>query len=333
MQKRRIDWETQVGRRLRLRDLHAFLAVTRAGSMIKAAQELGVSQPAISKVIADLEHALGVRLLDRSRNGVEPTIYGQALIQRSTAAFDELKQSVRDIESLSDPTSGHVRLACAESVAAVLPPIIDAFCRRYPRATLDVDHEDFSTFAERLRDRSLDLALPRLPKWPSASAFDDLKFDILFEDELVIVAGRQSRWARRRKIDVAELIDEDWILTVPDTHNFAVVAEAFHARGLGMPKVSVRTLSVHLRTKMACGGRFITTLPRSIMRLYGDLSSLKVLPVDLPPRPWPVAIVTLKNRTLSPAVERFIECTRQFTKPIVGRPKDQASRRSISNVC
>src|SRR5215213_4924298 len=116
----KIDWESQIGRRLRLRDLHVFSMAVQCGSMAKAAQQLGVSQPAVSEVIVDLEHALGVRLLDRSPRGIEPTIYGDALLKRSVAAFDELRQGVRDIEFLSDPTMGELRIGCVESLSATL---------------------------------------------------------------------------------------------------------------------------------------------------------------------------------------------------------------------
>src|SRR5438105_5145447 len=115
---KRIDGDAQIGRRLRLRDLHTFFTVVQLGGMAKAAARLGVSQPAISKVIADLEHALGVRLLDRNRKGVEPTIYGQALLKRGLVAFDELKQCVRDIEFLADPSAGQLTIGCADSIAA-----------------------------------------------------------------------------------------------------------------------------------------------------------------------------------------------------------------------
>src|SRR5215831_628854 len=131
---RKIDWESQIGRRLRLRDLHVFSTVVQRGSTAKAAQQLGVSQPAVSEVIANLEHALGVRLLDRSAQGVEPTIYGGALLKRSVAAFDELKQSIRDIEFLSDPTVGEVRVACMEALwYTLLPEVILRFSEQYPR--------------------------------------------------------------------------------------------------------------------------------------------------------------------------------------------------------
>src|SRR5690349_8717019 len=95
---RKIDWDDQIGRRLRLRDLHVFFTVAQRGSMSKAAAQLGVSTPTVSEIIADLEHGLGVRLLDRSPKGVEPTRYGNALLKRTLNIFDELKQTIKDIE-------------------------------------------------------------------------------------------------------------------------------------------------------------------------------------------------------------------------------------------
>src|SRR6266853_316597 len=122
------DQENRITRRLRFRDLQVFFAVVQCGSMAKAANGLGVTQPAVSEVIAGLEHAFGVRLFDRSPQGVEPTIYGRALLKRSLAAFDELKQGIRDIEFLTDPTVGDVRFGCQESIAAaILPPIVQRF--------------------------------------------------------------------------------------------------------------------------------------------------------------------------------------------------------------
>src|SRR5215469_10149269 len=118
MQKFAKNWQARIGRRLRLRDLHVLLAVVQSRSMAKAGRELSISQPAVSQAIADLEHTLGVRLLDRSPRGIEPTEYGRALLRRSLAVFDELVQAVRDIEFLTDPTQGELRLGCPESIVA-----------------------------------------------------------------------------------------------------------------------------------------------------------------------------------------------------------------------
>src|SRR3954469_4771965 len=114
-----MEWESRISRRVRLRDLYILSAVADAGrGMAKAAIGLRMSQPSISEAIANLESALRVRLLDRSPRGVEPTIYANALLRRGRVVFDELSQGVRDIEFLSDPTTGVVRIGCPENLAA-----------------------------------------------------------------------------------------------------------------------------------------------------------------------------------------------------------------------
>lgn len=314
---RKIHWESQIGRRLKMRDLHVFFTVAQHGSMAKAATLLGVSPPTVSEVIADLEHGLGVRLLDRSPQGVEPTMYGHALLKRGLAAFDELKQGIRDIEFLSDPTSGELRIGCSEPVsAAILPPIAHRFFQQYPRVVLHVNDVPPPTRdLLGLRERKHDLILNRLVMPLAHDPLeDDLNVEVLFDDPLVVAAGAQTRWARRRKIDLAELVDEPWILAPRGTWNYTCVAEAFYARGLDMPKVSLMTLSVTLRADLLANGEYIAAFQRSVLRLHADRYALKVLPVDLPIRPAPVVIVTLKNRTLSPLVERFIACAREVVK-------------------
>jgi DNA-binding transcriptional LysR family regulator len=308
---KRPGWELQIGRRLRMRDLHAFLTVTQCGSMAKAAEQLGISQPAISKVVADLESAFGVRLLDRGRKGVEPTSYGAALLRRSVAAFDELRQSVRDIEFLSDPARGEVKLQCHESFAAtILPQLIRRFSAIYPNVVLHVDHVVTTLLAlPALRSRECDLVLGR-PHVPLKD--EDFNVEFLFDDPMVVAAGTHNQLARRRKIDLADLIDEPWILQAPHTGNYKRLSEAFHARGLDVPKTSLVTLSMPLIVDFLANGPFITAYPRSMV----VHNSLKVLPVDLPARPWPVVITTLKNRTMSPVVERFVEQVRDFTRPM-----------------
>ena len=317
----KIDWESQIGRRLRFRDLYVLSIVVQRGSMAKAAAQLGVSQPSVSEVIADLEHALRVRLLDRSPQGIEPTIYASALLKRSRVAFDELKQGIRDIEFLADPTVGELRIGCPESISSsILPAIIQRLSQQYPRVVPNVDVGPSDSMIRNLLDRSLDLVVARGGQaLADDSVTNLLNVEVLFDDELVVAAGAQSRWARRRKIDLAELVNERWILSAPGTWNHTVTAEAFRARGLNLPKISLKTLSIHLRANLLATGPSITVVPHSVLRLYGNRFSLKVLPVDLPLRPWPVTIVTLKNRTLSPVVERFIACAREVVKSFAAR--------------
>jgi DNA-binding transcriptional LysR family regulator len=314
----KIDWENQIGRRLRFRDLHVFFTVVSHGSMAKAAVELGVAPPTVSEVIADLERALGVRLLERGPKGAEPTLYGRALLKRGTAAFDELKQGIREIEFLSDPAIGEVYIGCDESIAAAtVPRIVERFSRQYPDVALNVENIDLRNYPPNVRELGFDLVLTRLQgPGEDTDPFNDLNVETLFDDQLVVVAGARSRWAHRRKVDIADLAGEPWILSGPNRWNYRVVAEAFRVRGAPMPKVCLKTLSVHLRTNLLATGEFITTLPNSVADFYVRRFDLKVLPIDLPRHPWPVVILTLKNRTLSPVVTAFIDCARATTKPL-----------------
>jgi DNA-binding transcriptional LysR family regulator len=320
----KIDWESQIGRRLRLRDLHVFATVLQRGSMAKAAQQLGVSQPAVSEVISDLEHALGVRLLERSAKGVEPTIYGDALLKRSVAAFDELKQSVRDIAFLSNPTEGELRIGCTDSLSTtILPQVISRFSRQYPGVAVhfdDVGAHATEVLGPGLRDRKFDCVLQRIVlPLPKGDLNDDINAEVLFDDELVIAAGSRTRWARRRSIDLDELIDEPWILPPPGTWYHAVVSKLFRARGLEVPKPSLVTHSIALRTRLLTDGSYITAFASSVVRLNAHRYALTILPVDFPTQPLPAGILTLKNRTLSPVVERFLGIARAIAKPLAGR--------------
>ncbi len=315
---RKIDWEDQIGRRLRIRDLHVLFTVAQRGSMAKAAAQLGVSTPTISEVIASLEHVLGVRLLERSAQGVVPTAYGQALLKRILVVFDELKQGIKDIEYLADPTLGEVRVGCAAVHAAIiLPQVVQRFAQAHPRAV--VHHDDVSIPAAQLsglQERRYDLVLTRLIR-PLIEKESDLQVEVLFNDRTVLVAGAHTRWASRRKIDLVELAGEPWILSAPDTWSYTRVTEAFAAKGLPPPRASIVTLSTPLRAHLLANGPYIASfLTFSLQQVDRERHPIKVLPVDLPDRPSEFGIITLKNRTLSPVAERFIEYVRDFVRPM-----------------
>jgi DNA-binding transcriptional LysR family regulator len=326
-----VDDEGYVGRRFRLRDLRVFFAVTRCGSMAKAAADLGITQPAVSRVIGELERALGVRLLDRTPRGVETTIYGRALLKRGGVAFDELRQALRDIEFLARPNVGEVRIQCPESIAAtILPPVIQRMSRHYPGIISTVVAGMPLNFSDVL-SRKVDLFMGRLfPPLTPDQMPDELNAERLFDDQVVIAVGMQNPLARRRKIDLKGLADEHWILGQPATWIRTFVENAFQSRGLKVPRISAMTLSTHLRINLLTMDNFITVLPRSVLRHYAQRFALKELPIDMPELAWPVAMLTLKNRMLSPAVERFIECAREVAMTIAGPTPPRPSEGSKS---
>jgi DNA-binding transcriptional LysR family regulator len=311
-----MQWHERIGRRLKLRDMNILLEVAHSGSMAKAAARLAISQPAVSKAVADMEHAIGLRLLDRTPRGIEPTMYGAALVRRAAVIFDELKQAVDELESLADPYSGELRIGASESVAAgFLPAAIDRFSLEYPGIVVKAVQTVVAPLDFReLRERAIDLQLGRIP---TAFCEEDLSAEVMFDDQIHIVTGLGSRWARRRRIALHELMDEAWALPTPDSLPGAMIAAAFLACCGKMPRVSVVTSSIHLLGEgLPATGRFLTILPASVLRFGKKRRSLKILPVELPIEPRPVGIIWLKDRTLTPAARLFADCARVLARPM-----------------
>src|SRR5262249_21961826 len=141
-----MDWADRIGVRLKLRDLHVLLAVVEWRSMAKAARHLAISQPVVSRAIADLERSLGVRLFDRTPQGVEPTIYGRTVLNRGLAVFDELRESAKDIKFLLDPMSGELRIGSNEGIAGgLLAAILDRLSAERPHLTFQIKIGEAST--------------------------------------------------------------------------------------------------------------------------------------------------------------------------------------------
>ena len=316
---RLVQWEQQIGRRVRLRDLFVFFTVVEYGSMAKAGAKLGVSTPSVSEVIAALEHALGVRLLDRSPKGVVPTAYGEALLVRGRAAFDELRQGIRDIEFIADPAAGELRIGAPESISAgFLVDVLDRFLKAHPRVRFHVVpvRQPTLEFPE-LEERKIDLVFARLAQEPVQGRLtEEVNAEILFHDRYALVVGESSKWARRRRLELAELVDEPWIMTPLDALGDTFLANAFVVRGLKPPGLVITTFSIHLRNNLVAGGNFITSLPESVLRVCCKRYGLKELPIELSVRP-PVAVATLRNRTLGPVAQSFIACARATAKSYV----------------
>jgi len=313
-----MEWDEQrVSRRMKLRDLHVLLTVVRCGSMGKAAAQLSVSQPAISKAIADMEYAFGVRLLDRNPRGVEPTIYARALLDRGVVAFDELKQAARHIEFLANPTTGELRVGSTIAIAtSFIPEVVDRLTRRYPRLVFHLAAGEAGAAYRSLEERRVDLLVA--PMF-APIAEEHMHAEMLYDEPLVVVAGARSPWARRRKVELAELAAAVWTLPPTDSLYGSVVAEAFRAAGLDIPGATVFSSVVPVRNALLASGRFLSMVQSSSVRFGSGQVALKVLPIDLPTTRRPIGIITLKNRTLSPVAQLFIDCAHEVAKVVTKR--------------
>jgi DNA-binding transcriptional LysR family regulator len=310
-------WNDRIGRRIKLSDLHILLAVAQSGSMAKAAAELAVSHPVVSRSISELEHTLGVRLLDRNPHGVELTEYGRALLNRSYAAFDELRQGVKDIELLSDPTAGEVRIGSTAPLgASFVAAIIDRLSRCYPRMVFHIVSEDADLLIRDLDERKLDLLILR-KMGPIGE--DRQSFEVLYDNPYFVAAGTKNPWARRRHVELADLIGEPWILPPPGSRFGLLARDIFDARGLPCPRASVLATALEMTINLLRTDRYLAILPESVFNFPAKHPFISKLRASLPLVCGPIGILTLKNRVLSPTAQLFVDCARGLAKPLARR--------------
>lgn len=307
-----MEWSDRIGGRVKLRDLHILLAVVQAGNMSRAADRLAVSHPVVSKTIANLEHVLGVRLLDRTPQGAEPTAYGRALLACGTIVFDEMRRGVQEIAFLSDPTIGDLRIGTAAPyVDGLIPAVVARLAARFPKIRFHVTDMDAVTLCGRLRERKLDLVIGRV----LSSIFgDDLTSERMFDDRLLVVAGLESPWSRRRKLSLAELGGEPWLMPESDNIAMSLIAEAFASAGLAPPAPQVVSNSITLRVRLIETGRFIAFMPESALRFSAGRMRIKILPIRLRMETPPTVAISLKNRTPNPIAKLFIDEVRAFAR-------------------
>lgn len=301
----------RIERRVGLHNLRVLKAVIEMGSMGKAARLLGTSQPAVSRAISELEQIFGVRLLDRKSNGVQATAYGHALFKRGLAVFDELRQSVRDIQALSDPTIGDLTIGASIAIAeGFVCSIISGLLRRYPRLRFQVHATDTATTYQDLLSRKVDLVIAHLMRPPSEQL---MNVEVLLQDPHVVIAGKTNPLARRRLMTLRQLWDERWVLPLSDQPYGSVVSEAFLTQGLTVPPAIVES-TLPLRTSLLMTGRYVTMVPRIVSQFPPKNGLLKVLPIHLPGTARPLAILTLKDRTLSPLADLFAANARSIAR-------------------
>jgi DNA-binding transcriptional LysR family regulator len=308
-----MDRHQSVRRRLKLRQLEILLAVADTGSMAKAATRLAITQPAISRALADAEYTLGVPLFERGAHGVEPTQYGKALLKHGVAAFDELDRGVKEVDFLADPTAGELRIGTPAGLAeGIVLDAINRLSRQYPRVVFHVVIATGNALIEQLRQRNIELGFDR----QAVAGEEDVNLEVLYDEPLVVVAGVDNPWVRRRKIGLADLLNEPWTWPPPGSSYDALVVEAFSANGLEPPRSAVYTHAINLRISLAATGPFLAVVNAGVMTKPGKYPSIRKLAVELPTTRRELHLITLKKRTLSPLAQRFMGCARDIAKSL-----------------
>lgn len=311
--KTRMSSMDAIARRVTLRELRLLLAVARCGSILKAAQDIGLTQPAVSKSVADLEGVLGVRLFDRTNRGVEPTPHGRVVLLRAAGVFDELRQAVEELAFLSDSSGGELRIGGTPAMCGgLLSHAISAIESERPGVQFHVIELESEKLVGEVRARAIDVGLARAPTLGLA---DDIAFDPLFDDRLFVVAGASHPLARRRSISLEEVADQRWVLPMPQSPVSQQFRSAFERLELRLPQSVVTSMSLLVRYELLATNRFVTVLHGSLLQFGNMPSHVRVLPIELSAGIL-IGLIKVKDRTVAPVAELFMERMREIVEPM-----------------
>ena len=301
MAKAFTNWEDRIGRHFTLWDLNVLHKCISVGSISKAADELRISKPAISKTITSLERELGTELVTRSWRGLEPTAAGRALMSRGSAALSELQIAVESIRDLSESKSGELRIAANEvAMSGLIGTVINRLHAEHPGIIFEV----VSAYTRADQIHELERGNVELIVGQVAESDHQLEMIELFQDRLVVAAGSSSRWLEREALTLSELIDEPWAFSPPNSVSGRTMEQAFRLNGLDLPRIAIVSSSMQLLRRLVTGGEFLALLPRSVARASPGIA---ILPVAVNAYWQPIGVLTVKHRTLSPLAHLFID--------------------------
>ncbi|WP_029001343.1 LysR family transcriptional regulator [Azohydromonas australica] len=286
---------------MKLQSLRALLAAVETGSLRNAARKLGVSQPALTKAIRELELELGAPLLLRSNTGVATTAQGRVLVERAKTVERELAAAVDQIRQLSGEMVGSLHVAAVPlALMLLVPEALRTFSASYPGIRLRIDEELYMAQLTRLRAGEVDVCVGPVPVGLPAG---ELVIEPLMPIQMVVVAGKYSQHAKATSL--AELADARWVFTGTSA-DAGYAKHLFAENGLPVPKASAVVNSTLGLVALISGGDFVGLMPRQIAVHPTAAAYMRLVPVQEGPLLAEMAAMTRPESALVPAVRHFI---------------------------
>ncbi|PXW25443.1 LysR family transcriptional regulator [Paraburkholderia caballeronis] len=301
---------------LKLPHLRILVSLADLGQVTRVASAFHVTQPAISKQIAEIEHALGVPVVNRSGNSVELTGIGQVIVACGRDVLRHIEMARRDVSALASGTGGHVRLGAVVTIPEPLTVnAVQLFLRRAPNASLSFVEATLDRLIKQLEDGDLDVALGRNRV---NSMQTQLKQETLHREPFVFVAGaHHPLGAPERALDWHDLNACRWITPLHGSPAYATLIETLTAHDLALAAGSVESSSLALNLALLQGGEFLSILPLSVARQHAMRGTMRVLP--LPPlEPLGEVVAYWRADATLPAAQLFVACLREASNEALG---------------
>lgn len=291
---------------LKPRHLHLLVALDNIRNLGRVAETMHVTQPAVSKSLAELERGVGLRLFERTSRGVFPTIYGECLIRHARSMLTDLAQARDELHGLASGSSGNIRVGVLATAAlALLPRALAMLKSHHPGMTVLVREGLMENLLPELLLGNLDLLVGRLPEDRIAQGLNE---KILMDEGVSLVAGRHHPLAGRKRVNWSDLLAFPWVFPPVNTLLREPLERAFERHGVPMPSNRVETLSVHVMRGYLHFTDAIGVLATDVSRYYESLGLLAILPLELPRLARPVGVVWSRERPLAPATQMLIQC-------------------------
>jgi DNA-binding transcriptional LysR family regulator len=294
--------------RIRTRQLTLLAALDTQRNLRRAAAAINISQPAATKLLAQLEEDLGLPLFERSARGMQPTVYGATMIRHARAVLSDFRHAHEELAALATGQRGILRVGCvASAVPDLLAPVLERFKHAHPQVRVGVTVDTSDVVLPLLARGEIDVALARLP---DRATLEDIDAELLRRDRQVIAAGIDDPLARRRRLHLRELATRTWVLQPPGSPQRERVESALREAGASGPIDVIETASIIANTALLQPLRALTVLPESVARYYAARHALRILPVSLGVNVPALRLLTRQRRPLSPAATAFIALVR-----------------------
>lgn len=295
--------------RLRLRQLRLMLALQEFGSLRRAADHIGMTQPAATKMLHEAEDLLGVELFERLSRGMRPTPFGETVIYYARMVFAELSGMREELVSLESGNLGRVTVGAIPALASgLLTRTIATLKQSHPRLSMSIQVDTSDVLVQALLQEQLDVVLGRIPAGARA---EELLFDSLGEEALCVIAGARNPLVQATQLDWAKLQDQTWVLQQHPSPMRSIVNQVFHNARVDIPSSIVETTSIMTLLSLVQQTDMIGVTPVSVVEDYPGRHLLAVLPIQFEARLPPFGLITRRQRIQSSAMQAFMDAVRQ----------------------
>lgn len=296
---------------MKTQQLRAFLAVFDHRSIRGAARALGLTQPAVTQSIKDLENLVGVQLFERGVAGVQPTVFGNTLERRARRIYFEIERATDELEQVRDGTKGVVNVAISTAAAlAVLPPAFAHFRKSFPRVEVRLNEASIPATLPKLVDGEVDFIVSQL----LPDTLQEWDVHRLYTSSMIGAVRLDHPILRHRSI--ADYPAAEWVLPYDDESGPDLVRRLFSGGLLRPPAQIVRCTSTAMALRLVGSsdliGVFVKTMVSKEFPHYG----LVELPLEAAMAPLEVCVITRKNAVLTPAAQNFLDCLRFYSDRI-----------------